>query len=57
MLTWSRLGAVVLPPDPAFYLKPQGIDDVVKFVVGRILVALGVEETLTEELQYRPDEA
>lgn len=56
MLTLSRMGAVVLPPDPAFYLKPQGIDDVVKFVVGRILVALGVEEALTEELQYRPDE-
>ena len=35
----------------------QGIDDIVGFVVGRILVALGVEETLTEELQYRPDEA
>ena len=57
LLTLSRMGTVVLPPDPAFYLRPQSIDDVVKFVVGRILVALGVDETLDQGLQYRPDEA
>ena len=53
MLTLSRMGAVILPPEPAFYLQPQGIDDIVRFVVGRILVALGIEETLPEDLQYQ----
>ena len=53
MLTLSRMGAVVLPPEPAFYLKPESVKDIVEFVVGRILVALGVDETLPEELQYR----
>ena len=52
MLTMSRLGAVILPPQPAFYLGPQGIDDVVRFMVGRILVALNIEEALPEELRY-----
>ena len=57
MLTLSRLGAVVLPPEPAFYLRPKSIEDVVDFVVGRIMVALGIDDALPDELQYkdRPD--
>ena len=56
MLTLSRAGAVILPPEPAFYLKPQGVDDIVRFVVGRVLVALGIDEDLPESLQYREKE-
>ena len=53
MLTLARMGAVVLPPEPAFYLKPRGIDDIVRFVVSRVLVALGVDQELPPDLQYR----
>jgi flavin prenyltransferase len=53
MLTLSRMGATILPPEPAFYLHPQRIDDIVKFVVARILVALGVEEELPGDFQYQ----
>ena len=53
MLVLSRMGAVLLPPEPAFYLHPKSIDDVILFVVNRILVALGIEDTLPEDLQYR----
>ncbi len=53
MLTLSRMGAVVMPPDPAFYLHPKGIDDVVRFVVARIFVALGLDPSMPEDLQYR----
>ena len=49
----ARMGAVVLPPEPAFYLKPRGIDDIVHFVVSRVLVALGVDQELPQDLQYR----
>ena len=56
MLTLSRLGAVILPPHPAFYLDPRGIDDVVRFMVGRILVALNVESALPEEFRYEGKE-
>ena len=56
MLTLSRLGAIVLPPEPAFYLKPQGVEDIVRFVVSRILVALDVEDALPEDLRYTDKE-
>jgi 4-hydroxy-3-polyprenylbenzoate decarboxylase len=52
MLTLSRIGATILPPEPAFYLHPQGIDDIVRFVVGRVLVAMGVVDELPIDLQY-----
>ena len=53
MLTLSRIGAVVLPPEPAFYLKPKSIEDVVDFVVGRVMVALGIDDSLPDGLQYQ----
>ena len=56
MLTLSRLGAVILPPEPAFYLHPRGLDDIVRFVVGRILVALNVEDALPAEFRYEEKE-
>lgn len=37
MLKLSRMGAVVMPPMPAFYTRPQNLDDMVNHVVGRIL--------------------
>lgn len=52
MLTLARAGVVILPPDPAFYLKPQSVDDIVRFVVSRVLVALGIDEELPPDLQY-----
>lgn len=53
MLTLSRMGAIVLPPEPAFYMDPQGINDIVDFMVARILVALGMEKTMPDDLQYQ----
>ena len=46
MLTLARAGAVILPPAPGFYGHPQSIDDLVDFVVARILDQLGVEHEL-----------
>jgi len=53
MLKLARMGAVVLPPEPAFYLKPQSVEDVVRFVIGRIMVALNLDEVLPNDLQYQ----
>jgi 4-hydroxy-3-polyprenylbenzoate decarboxylase len=55
MLKLSQMGAVILPPEPAFYLKPRSIDDVVRFVVGRIMVALNLDEALPGDLRYREE--
>ena len=43
MLKLSRMGAVILPPMPAFYHNPKSIDDIVDHTVERMLDQLGVE--------------
>lgn len=45
LLRMARLGAVVLPAMPGFYHAPESIDDLVDHVVGKVLDALGVENT------------
>ena len=47
MLRLTRMGVVVLPASPGFYNQPETIDDLVDFVVARILSQLGIEQTLT----------
>lgn len=46
MLRLARAGAVIMPPNPAFYNRPKDIDELIDFVVSRILDQLGVEQTL-----------
>jgi flavin prenyltransferase len=46
MLRLTQAGAVVMPASPGFYHKPRGIDDLVNFVVARILDHLDVDHTL-----------
>jgi 4-hydroxy-3-polyprenylbenzoate decarboxylase len=53
MLTLSRLGVTVLPPEPAFYLRPASVGDIVDFIVGKALDALGLPEFLDERLRYQ----
>lgn len=46
MLKLSKLGAVILPPSIAFYNKPKRVEEMVEFIVGKILDSLGVENEL-----------
>jgi 2,5-furandicarboxylate decarboxylase 2 len=39
----TEMGAIVMPPVPAFYAHPQTIEDVVDHTVGRILDLFGIE--------------
>jgi len=48
MLRLARAGAVILPPSPGFYQHPQTVDDIVDFVVARVLDQVGVEHTLMQ---------
>ncbi len=45
-LRLARAGAVILDASPAFYHQPEGIDDVIGFIVGRALDLVGVEHGL-----------
>jgi 4-hydroxy-3-polyprenylbenzoate decarboxylase len=47
MLRLARAGAVVMPAAPGFYHRPSSIDDLVEFIVGRVLDHLAVENTVT----------
>jgi 4-hydroxy-3-polyprenylbenzoate decarboxylase len=42
----AELGAMILPPAPAFYHRPKTIDDLVDHTVGRILDLLDIEHDL-----------
>jgi 4-hydroxy-3-polyprenylbenzoate decarboxylase len=46
MLSLTRAGAVVMPASPGFYHRPAGIDDLVNFVVARVLDHLNVPHRL-----------
>jgi 4-hydroxy-3-polyprenylbenzoate decarboxylase len=46
MLKLARTGAKIAPPVPAFYQKPKNIDDIVNFVVGKILDSSGIRHNL-----------
>jgi flavin prenyltransferase len=43
MLKLSRMGAVILPPVPAFYNNPRSLADIVEHSVARMLDQFGVE--------------
>jgi 4-hydroxy-3-polyprenylbenzoate decarboxylase len=43
MLTLSDLGATIVPPTPAFYTRPESIDDIVDYTVLRILDQFGFD--------------
>ena len=46
MLKLARAGAVILPPAPGFYDRPQTVAALVDFVVARVLDQLGVAHAL-----------
>jgi 4-hydroxy-3-polyprenylbenzoate decarboxylase len=48
MLKLSRMGAVMLPPMPAFYNHPQTIDDIINHTVARILDQFEIDNDLTK---------
>lgn len=43
------VGAIVLPAIPAFYPRPRSVDEVINFVVGKVMDVLGLEHKLYEK--------
>ncbi|MBP1988801.1 UbiX family flavin prenyltransferase [Paenibacillus eucommiae] len=48
MLRLARMGVVILPPMPAFYNKPETIDDIVLHTVSRILDQFGIDNSVSK---------
>jgi len=46
MLKLSRLGVIIAPPVPSYYIKPKSIKDLNEYFVGRILDHIGVESDI-----------
>ncbi len=52
-LTLSQAGAVICPANPGFYMMPTKVDDLVDFVVGKVLDLVSVEHDL--HTRWNPD--
>lgn len=46
MLKLANIGVTIMPANPGFYQNPESLDDVVDFVVARILDHIGIEHNL-----------
>lgn len=46
MLKLSRMGVTIAPPIPAFYQKPENMDNIIEFVVGKLMDSAGIENSL-----------
>jgi 4-hydroxy-3-polyprenylbenzoate decarboxylase len=56
MLTLTRAGAMILPANPGFYHCPQRIEDLIDFIVARILDQLAVKHALVSRWGFDADE-
>lgn len=49
MVAITQMGGIIFPPVPAFYIKPQSIDDLINDTVGRVLDLFGIDSGLVRE--------
>lgn len=54
MLLLTRMGAVILPASPGFYNRPQRVEEMIDFIVARILDQLGVAQGLMPRWGEKP---
>ncbi|VVT42800.1 putative UbiX-like flavin prenyltransferase [Chlamydia avium] len=48
LLKLSQTGAIIFPPMPMWYFKPQTVEDITNAIVGKILSLLGIENNLEQ---------
>ncbi|QOL26079.1 UbiX family flavin prenyltransferase [Thalassotalea sp. LPB0316] len=53
MLTLSQMGVTIMPLAPGFYHQPTEINDLIDFMVGRVLDHLGIEQTIMPKWGYQ----
>jgi len=57
LLKACQLGAIVAPPMPAMYTKPQTVDDIINHSVGRVLDLFDIESGLVQRWQGARNQA
>jgi flavin prenyltransferase len=53
MLTLSQMGVTVMPAAPGFYHNPKSINDLIDFMVGRMLDHLGIDQSIMPRWGYQ----
>lgn len=53
MLTLSQMGVTIMPAAPGFYHNPKSINDLVDFMVGRLLDHLALEQSIMPRWGYQ----
>ncbi len=53
MLSLSQQGVTIMPAAPGFYHQPESINDLIDFMVGRVLDHLGIAQTIMPRWGYQ----
>lgn len=48
MLEAAQMGALIVPPMPGFYTRPETVDDIINHTVGRVLDLFGIESDIVK---------
>lgn len=50
----TEMGAIIMPPVPAFYHRPKGIGDIIDHTIGKVLDMFGIEHNLFQRWAGAP---
>lgn len=56
MASLTEMGAIIMPPVPAFYHKPKTIEDIIDHTVGKVLDLFGIEHDLFQRWSGLPSQ-
>ncbi|MFX1315397.1 MAG: UbiX family flavin prenyltransferase [Promethearchaeota archaeon] len=46
MLKLAKLGVIIAPPVPSYYIKPKSVDELIEYTVGRLFDQVGIESDI-----------